>query len=100
MTSGEGHMSVHARYASVFEVSPVENDENSAALDRALHEFVAAPTTVRIDAKWKEQPVLTYTDYDTRVVVVCRPDGAFWTTFVLRPEQCWHLWHDHVLHGP
>jgi uncharacterized protein YukE len=89
----------HHKHAEVFGVSPNYNKASAADLDQAMQDFVAAPSTVRIDGTWKKQPAIMYTDYDTRVVVICGPDGRFWSTFVMESRQRWHLWHDATLGG-
>jgi Colicin D len=89
----------HHRHAEVFGVSTRFNKASSAALDKALRDFVAAPSTVRIDGTWKKQPAIMYSDYDTKVVVVSHADGSFWTALDMSARQHWHLWHDRSLGG-
>jgi hypothetical protein len=64
-----------------------------------MQDFVSAPSTVRIDGTWKKEPAIMYTNYDSKVVVICEPDGRFWSTFVMQSRQRWHLWHDDMLGG-
>lgn len=89
----------HHKHAEVFGVSPHYNKASAAELDRAMHDFVAKRSTVRIDGTWKKQPAIIYTNYDTQVTVVCRADGSYWTTMKLGDEQAWYLWHDHAIGG-
>jgi Colicin D len=89
----------HHKHAEVFGVSPNYSKASAAELERAMHDFVGAPSTVRIDGTWKNQPAIMYTDYDSKVVVICQPDGRLWSTFVMESRQRWHLWHDGALGG-
>jgi uncharacterized protein YukE len=89
----------HHKHAEVFGVSPNYNKASAADLDRAMQDFVAAPSTVRIDGTWRKQPAIIYTNYDTQVTVVCHRDGTFWTTMKVQGNQSWHLWHDHAIGG-
>jgi hypothetical protein len=89
----------HHKHAEVFGVSPNYNKASAAELERAMQDFVAAPSTVRIDGTWKKQPAIMYTDYDTHVTVVCHVDGTYWTTIKVQGKQAWHLWHDHAIGG-
>jgi len=72
---------------------------SAAELQRAMHDFVAAPSTVRIDGTWKKEPAIIYSNYDTHITVVCHMNGAFRTAMTLREKQAWHLWHDHAIGG-
>jgi uncharacterized protein YukE len=89
----------HQKHAKVFGVSNNYNRASAAELQQAMQDFVARPSTVRIDGTWKKEPAIIYSDYDTRATVVCHVDGSFWTTMRLRDKQVWHLWHDHALGG-
>jgi hypothetical protein len=89
----------HHKHAEIFGVSPKYNKASAADLDRAMHDFVAKPSTVRIDGTWKKQPAILYTDYDTGTTIVCYPDGDFWTTVTAQGRQLWHLWHDQSMGG-
>lgn len=89
----------HHKHAAVFGVSPNYNKASAAELDRAMQDFVAAPSTVRIDGTWKKEPAIIYANYDTQVTVVCHRDGTFWTTIKVQGKQNWHLWHDHAIGG-
>jgi hypothetical protein len=89
----------HHKHAKVFGVSSNYSKASSAELNRAMQDFVAKPSTVRIDGTWKKQPAIMYTDYDSKVVVVCRPDGSFLSAFGMTSPQRWHLWHDGALGG-
>jgi hypothetical protein len=89
----------HHKHAEVFGVSANYNKASAAELERAMQDFVAAPSTVRIDGTWKKQPAIMYTDYDSKVVVICRPGGEFLSTFGMTLPQRWHLWHDGALGG-
>jgi Colicin D len=89
----------HRKHAAVFGVSPNYTRASAAELERAMHDFVAAPSTVRIDGTWKKEPAIIYSNYDTQVTIVCRPDGSFRTVMELRERQAWHLWHDHAIGG-
>jgi uncharacterized protein YukE len=89
----------HQKHAKVFGVSPNYNKASAAELERAMHDFVAKPSTVRIDGTWKKEPAIIYSNYDTRMTVVCRPDGAFRTAMTLGEKQAWHLWHHHAIGG-
>ena len=89
----------HHGHADVFGVSQRYNKASAAELDRAMRDFVAHRSTVRIDGTWKRQPAMIYTNYDSRVTVVCHLDGEFWTTVSLGQKQYWHLWHDNAIGG-
>ena len=89
----------HHKHAEVFGVSPRYNKTSAAELDRAMRHFVAQRSTVRIDGTWKKQPAIMYTDYDSKVVVICHSDGRFWSALEMKSKQHWHLWHDSSLGG-
>jgi hypothetical protein len=89
----------HHKHAEVFGVSPNYSKASAAELDRALRDFVAAPSTVRIDGTWKKQPAIMYTDYDSKLVVICEADGNFLSALDMGSRQHWHLWHDSSLGG-
>jgi uncharacterized protein YukE len=95
----ERQLKSHHKHADVFGVSPRYNKSSSAALNQAMQDFVVAPSTVRIDGLYKKQPAIMYTNYDSKVVVICKPDGTFWSMVEMRSKQRWHLWHDHSLGG-
>jgi hypothetical protein len=89
----------HHKHAKVFGVSENYNNTSSADLERAMREFVAQPSTVRINGTWHKQPAMMYSNYDTHVTVVCDVDGTYWTTMKLKDKQFWHLWHDQAIGG-
>jgi hypothetical protein len=89
----------HHKHADVFGVSPRYSKASSDELDRAMKNFVARPSTVRIDGTWKNHLAIMYSDYDTGTTVVCHTDGSFWTTVTAQGKQLWHLWHDHAIGG-
>jgi hypothetical protein len=89
----------HHKHAGVFGVSKNYNKASAAELERAMQDFVAAPSTVRIDGTWRKESAIIYTDYDTHVTIVCHRDGTFWTTMKVQGKQVWHLWHDHAIGG-
>jgi Colicin D len=89
----------HYKHAKVFAVSPNYSRASATELDRAMKDFVARPSTVRIDGMYKKQPAIMYTDYDSKVVVICQPDGSFWSVVEMTQKQHWHLWHDTSLGG-
>jgi hypothetical protein len=99
LTVPRKQLQTHHKHAKVFGVSTRYNKETAAAHEDAIRGFVAAPTTIRINGSWNSQQAIVYADYDTRVVVICRRDGRYWTGFELRDEQFWHLWHDHAVGG-
>ena len=92
-------MTHHRKHADVFGISSNYNKASAAELQRAMHDFVAAPSTVRIDGTWKKDPAIIYSNYDTHVTVVCHMNGTFRTAMTLREKQAWHLWHDHAIGG-
>jgi uncharacterized protein YukE len=89
----------HHKHAEVFGVSPNYSKASAADLHRAMQDFVSAPSTVRIDGTLRKQPAIIYTNYDTKVTVVCHGDGTFWTTMKVQGQQSWHLWHDQAIGG-
>ena len=95
----EHQAKTHQKHAKVFGVSPNYTKASAAELKQAMTDFVARPSTVRIDGTWKKDAAIIYSDYDTRVTVVCHADGSFWTVMRLEDLQAWHLWHDHALGG-
>jgi hypothetical protein len=89
----------HHKHADVLGISRRYTPANSAAFDRALHDFVARRSTVRINGTYRRQPAIFYADYDTQRVVICRSDGSFWSIYKVHEEQMWHLWHNYSLGG-
>jgi Colicin D len=89
----------HFGHAKVFGISKPYSSRSSAEFRRAMHDFVAEPSTVRIDGTYRKEPAVIYANYDNKKALVCQPDGRFRTTMTLREEQAWHLWHDHALGG-
>jgi uncharacterized protein YukE len=89
----------HHKHAEVFGVSSNYSKASAAQLDRAMRDFVAQPSTVRIDGTWKQRPAMMYTNYDTGQVVLCHVDGRFMSAFVMKSRQRWHLWHNGSLGG-
>jgi hypothetical protein len=89
----------HHKHADVFGISQDYNMATAADLDRAMRDFVAQPSTVRINGTWQKEPAIIYTDYDTGTTVVCHTDGDFWTTITAQGRQFWHLWHDQAIGG-
>ncbi len=84
----------HFKHAKDFGVTAPYGRRAVADYEAAIRQHVAAPQTVRIDGCWNGSPAIFYGDYDSGRVVVCRPDGTFWTGLLLKPRQRWHLWHD------
>jgi hypothetical protein len=68
-------------------------------LELAIGEFVINPETVRIDGQWRGQPCIYYTNYDTKVAVICRPDGDLWQIYKLSRKQHYRLWHEGRIAG-
>lgn len=92
-------MRTHHKHAKVFGHSTDYNRWTSAAFERSMRSFVAHPTTVRVDGRYKGKRAIMYTNYDSRIVVICRPNGDYWSAFRLRYTQWWHVWHDNALGG-
>lgn len=89
----------HQKHAKVFGISKNYNRANAADFQQAMKDFIAQPSTVRIDGTYAKEPAIMYTDYDSKVVVICQPDGSFWSVVEMEPKQHWHLWHDDSLGG-
>jgi hypothetical protein len=89
----------HYGHAKVFGLSEPYSKASAAEFERVMQDFVAQPSTVRIDGTWKRQPAMIYSNYDTRITVVCHPNGKFWTTMELHDVPYWHMWHDQSIGG-
>jgi uncharacterized protein YukE len=92
-------LKTHFKRAYLLGVNRNYNRANAAAFESALRRFVASDKTVRIEGKWVGEPAVFYADYDSRLVVICRPGGAFWSLFELTHPQGWHLWYERSLGG-
>ena len=57
-----------------------------------LEAFVQAPATQAFSGTYHRQPALFYSDIDDNLLVMCRPDGTFWSFWRLSQQQFAHLW--------
>jgi uncharacterized protein YukE len=89
----------HFKHAKDFGVTATYSRDAASTYATAIRQHVSAAETVRINGRWNAAPATFYADYDTGRVVICRPDGTFWTGLLLRPRQRWHLWHDNRIGG-
>jgi uncharacterized protein YukE len=92
-------LKTHYKRAELLGLARNYNEVNAAAFDAALHRFVESTQTVRIQGEWLGRPAVFYADYDSRVVVICRPGEAYWSLIRLSPFQRWHLWYEGSLGG-
>jgi hypothetical protein len=99
LSTNPRQLKTHFKRAYLLGVNRNYNGVNAAAFESALRRFVASDKTVRIEGKWVGQPAVIYADYDSRLVVICRPGGAFWSLFGLTHPQRWHLWYERSLGG-
>ena len=76
LSTDEHQLKTHFKRAYLLGVNRNYNRINAAAFDSALRRFVASDQTVRIDGKWLGQPAVIYADYDSRLVVICRPGDS------------------------
>jgi uncharacterized protein YukE len=89
----------HYKHAHLLGLSKNYNHRNGLAYEAALRGFVESPENVRIEGAWVGQEAVFYANYDSRVLVICRPDGSFWTLLQLTPRQNWHLWYEQSVGG-
>jgi uncharacterized protein YukE len=92
-------LKTHYKRADLLGLSKNYNSANATAYETALLRFVTSPDHVRISGKYLGQDAVFYADYDSRIVVICRPSGTFWLLVQLTPRQHWHLWYQQSLGG-
>ena len=92
-------LKTHYKRADRLGLSNNYNSANAVAYEAALRRFVGSPDRVRLEGKYLGQDAVFYADYDSRIVVICRPDGRFWLLLQTTPRQHWHLWYQHTLGG-
>jgi uncharacterized protein YukE len=92
-------LKTHFKRAELLGVNRNYNRVNAVAFDSALRRFVASDQSVRIEGTWVGRPAVIYADFDSNLVVVCRPGESFWSLFELSPPQRWHLWYERSLGG-
>ncbi len=98
-TASSQQLQTHYKHAPRLGLPLGYSPQNAVAYQAALRRFVFSPDCVRIIGTWRGQPAVLYSDYDSGLVVVTRPDGAFWTVILVRTNRKWHLWFDHSLGG-
>jgi uncharacterized protein YukE len=99
LSTNPHQLKTHFKRAELLGVDRNYNRVNAVAFESALRRFVASDQTVRIEGRWTGRPAVIYADYDSRLVVVCRPGDEFWSLFALSPPQRWHLWYERSLGG-
>jgi hypothetical protein len=63
-----------------------------------VQQLVRAQTTVRIDGTYRGERAILYVDtVDMRRTVLARPDGSFWSAWVLQGDQPKNVWERHAL---
>jgi hypothetical protein len=92
-------LKTHYKRADLLGLNKNYNSANAAAYEAALRRFVGSPDHVRIQGKYLGQDAVFYADYDSRIVVICRPDDRFWLLLQSTPRQHWHLWYQRTLGG-
>ncbi len=92
-------LKTHYKRADLLGLRKNYNSANAVAYEAALRGFVGATDNVRIEGKYLGQEAVFYADYDSRIVVICRPDDRFWLLLQPTPRQHWHLWYQHTLGG-
>jgi hypothetical protein len=87
------------KHATDFAVLLPRGREGFAAFHRALADFVTRPGTTRIYGKLHREPAILNYDRMSRLVVVQRLDGEFWTGWRMSARQLRHVMDDGVLGG-
>jgi uncharacterized protein YukE len=89
----------HYKRAELLGLPRNYNTANAAAFEAALHRFVESSQTVRIQGRWLGQQAVFYADYDTSIVLICRPGGTYLSLIRLTKYQRWHFWYERSLGG-
>jgi uncharacterized protein YukE len=92
-------LKTHYKHAGLLGLPRNYNKANAAAFEVALHRFVESSRTVRIRGTWLGQPAVFYAEYDTGIVVICRPGETYWSLIKLTEYQRWHFWYEGSLGG-
>jgi hypothetical protein len=98
-SAGTRQLKTHYKRVDLLGLSKNYNESNANAYEAALRRFVGSSDHVRIAGKYLGQGAVFYVDYDSRIVVVCRPGDTFWLLLQPTPRQHWHLWYEHSLGG-
>jgi hypothetical protein len=98
--SADPHLlKTHYKHAELLGLPRNYNKANAAAFEVALHRFVESSQTVRIRGTWLGQLAVFYADYDSSVVLICRPGETYWSLIKLTEYQRWHFWYERSLGG-
>jgi hypothetical protein len=98
-TASSRQLLTHYKHAPRLGLPAGHTPQNAVAYEAALRRLVFSTDSVRIVGTWRGQSAVLYSDYDSGLVVVTHPDGAFWTAIIVRTNRKWHLWFDHSLGG-
>ena len=92
-------LKTHYKHAELLGLPRNYNKVNAAAFEAALNRFVKSSQTVRIRGTWLGKPAVFYAEYDTGIVLICRPGETYWSLIKLTEYQRWHFWYEGSLGG-
>jgi hypothetical protein len=85
------------KHAAAFGVATPRGKQGFEDFRMALEDFVRRRSTVRIFGKLRGQRAILNYDVRSRLVLVQKPDGEFWTAWEMTPKQLWYVMERGVL---
>ena len=89
----------HYEHAEILGLPVNYSKKNAGAYESALKAHLASGRTIKFPITFRGKPRTAYADYDSRITMLCLPDGTFETVMQLKPIPHYHLWRHHKLGG-
>jgi hypothetical protein len=83
----------------LFGLSKNYNLANASKYEKALDEFMEAPSTIARSGTYRNQEAILNYDESTGQLVIQHPDGTFWSGWKMSPEQLEHAMTDGHIGG-